>query len=583
MKINDIYESTTAGSVATVAQPMTGNPLKRSNVGQGVYPNQKAGSLLTGKKSVSEEWTHEYSPGNTSHWSGTVNTGKYIHDGNVVAIYTGFEHPSTGRQSHIKVKFLPTGKVKQFSNTRSGFNEAEKWIRSDWRLQGSATDRTGNMFESAKTKKSKNEFDAELDSKGRFTKASVRKMFNGKLSPDAKGIKEAHLDEDELIIMPGQGHRLKSGFIPHDHDRRDHEVEMARSDLFQAAKNAKQTFEMLQGVSEDQGLEGWVQAKITKAADYLNSVRQYLEGKHVREMTGGVIAGGGVGEARSQKYEMRFTNGKTQRFVAATPEEAKKKAKGLGATSLIKVSTDGMPQGKVAEGKKVQEAASDPIEKRITVKKWGGNDDHSWAVLVDGKPAVTGLSKREVPHYKSQVMKKLQEKPQLTGTNLEEGKQETYNLRDLGNDLNNYVGSDSESVLVTKILNILRNNYTDSRGASLPNREISGSELMSLYGISARQQGAFINFIDKVYGGPKKDEEDSYNSFRFDEEADLLDEGMDVKKLAAIAAAFGFNLVPNNVGDGTSGRSPADRAYDTYLSQTPSHLVPRYTTPIKGK
>jgi hypothetical protein len=361
MKINDIYESTTAGSVATVAQPMTGKVLKRSNVGQGVYPNQKAGSLFTGKKSVSEEWTHGTKQGNTSHWSGTVNTGKYIHNGNVVAIYTGFEHPSTGRQSHIKVKFLPTGKVRQFSNTRSGFNEAEKWIRSDWRLQGSAADRPGNTFESAKTKKSKNEFDAELDSKGRFTKDSVRKMFNGKLSPDAKGIKEAHLDEDELIIMPGQGHRLKSGFIPHDHDRRDHEVEMARGDLFQAAKNAKQTFEMLQGVSEDQGLEGWVQAKITKAADYLNSVRQYLEGKQVREMTGGVIAGGGVGEA------------------------------------------------------------ADPIEKRITVKKWGGNDEHSWAVLVDGKPAVTGLSKREVPHYKSQVMKKLREKSQLTGTNIEEG------------------------------------------------------------------------------------------------------------------------------------------------------------------
>jgi len=385
MKINDIYESTTAGSVATVAQPMIVKVLKRSNVGQGVYPNQKAGSLFTGKepnkkladsisespaalprmsqgkKSVSEEWTHEYGSGDTSHWSGTVNTGKYIHNGDVVATYTGFEHPSTGRQSHIKVKFLPTGKVRQFSNTRSGFNDAEKWIRSDWRLQGSARDRTGNMFESAKTKKSKDEFDAELDSKGRFTKDSVRKMFNGKLSPDAKGIKEAHLDEDELIIVPGQGHRLKSGFIPHDQDRRDHEVEMARSDLFQAAKNAKQTFEMLQGVSEDQGLEGWVQAKITKAADYLNSVRQYLEGKQVREMTGGVIAGGGVGEA------------------------------------------------------------ADPIEKRITVKKWGGNDEHSWAVLVDGKPAVTGLSKREVPHYKTQVMKKLREKPQLTGTNIEEG------------------------------------------------------------------------------------------------------------------------------------------------------------------
>lgn len=171
MKINDIYESTTAGSVATVAQPMTRKALKRSTVGQGVYPNQKPGKLLTGKetnkkyansisespaalprmsqgkKSVSEEWTHEYSPGNTAHWSGTVNTGKYVHNGDVVATYTGFEHPSTGRQSHIKVKFLPTGKVRQFSNTRSGFKEAENWILSDWRLQGSAADQTGNMFE----------------------------------------------------------------------------------------------------------------------------------------------------------------------------------------------------------------------------------------------------------------------------------------------------------------------------------------------------------------------------------------------------------------------------------------------------
>ena len=50
-----------------------------------------------------------------------------------------------------------------------------------------------------------------------------------------------------------------------------------------------------------------------------------------------------------QRYEVMLANGKTQRFVAATPEEAKKKAKGLGAKSLIKVTKDGMPKGKVDE------------------------------------------------------------------------------------------------------------------------------------------------------------------------------------------------------------------------------------------
>lgn len=118
-----------------------------------------------------------------------------------------------------------------------------------------------------------------------------------------KTVQEADLQEDDLILVPGQGHKLKSGFIPHDQDRRDHEVEMARSDLFQAAKNAKQIYEIIENVSEDEGLEGWVQEKIIKANDYLNTVREYLEHKQVQEMTGGVIAGGGVGEGIGDKIK----------------------------------------------------------------------------------------------------------------------------------------------------------------------------------------------------------------------------------------------------------------------------------------
>lgn len=114
---------------------------------------------------------------------------------------------------------------------------------------------------------------------------------------ESRQIEEAHLEEDDLIIVPGQGHKLKSGFIPHSEDRRDHEVEMARSDLYQAHKNSSKIHKLIKNVSEDEGLEGWVQAKITKAADYLKSVREYLEGKHVQE-TGGVIAGGIAAESK---------------------------------------------------------------------------------------------------------------------------------------------------------------------------------------------------------------------------------------------------------------------------------------------
>jgi hypothetical protein len=109
-------------------------------------------------------------------------------------------------------------------------------------------------------------------------------------------VREAKLEEDDLIIVPGQGRSRKSGFIKHGESRLDHEVEMARSDLFSAAKNAKQVYELIADVSEEEGLEGWVQEKIIKANDYLNTIREYLEGKQLQnEMTGGVIAGGGVG------------------------------------------------------------------------------------------------------------------------------------------------------------------------------------------------------------------------------------------------------------------------------------------------
>ena len=57
----------------------------------------------------------------------------------------------------------------------------------------------------------------------------------------------------------------------------DHEVQMARKDCYAAADDAIALHKLLRNVTEQQGLEGWVAAKITLAADYLNSVREHLE------------------------------------------------------------------------------------------------------------------------------------------------------------------------------------------------------------------------------------------------------------------------------------------------------------------
>jgi hypothetical protein len=54
----------------------------------------------------------------------------------------------------------------------------------------------------------------------------------------------------------------------------DHEAKMARADLFKLAQYSFKLFKMIQ---DNQELEGWVQAKITKAADYISSVYHYMQ------------------------------------------------------------------------------------------------------------------------------------------------------------------------------------------------------------------------------------------------------------------------------------------------------------------
>jgi len=56
----------------------------------------------------------------------------------------------------------------------------------------------------------------------------------------------------------------------------DHEVSMAKRQLYFSAKAAIELHKVLADISEDQGLEGWVQSKITKAYDYLIAVHDHL-------------------------------------------------------------------------------------------------------------------------------------------------------------------------------------------------------------------------------------------------------------------------------------------------------------------
>lgn len=54
----------------------------------------------------------------------------------------------------------------------------------------------------------------------------------------------------------------------------DHEVSMAKSELFKLAEYAPKLLDLIKNYDE---LEGWVQAKITKASDYVSDVYHYLK------------------------------------------------------------------------------------------------------------------------------------------------------------------------------------------------------------------------------------------------------------------------------------------------------------------
>jgi len=60
----------------------------------------------------------------------------------------------------------------------------------------------------------------------------------------------------------------------------DYEGEMAKSELYRLMQNAQ---ELMGSLDDDTQLEAWVQSKITKAADYLNSVTQYLSYQNTKQ------------------------------------------------------------------------------------------------------------------------------------------------------------------------------------------------------------------------------------------------------------------------------------------------------------
>ena len=82
------------------------------------------------------------------------------------------------------------------------------------------------------------------------------------------------LDQMEPEMNPEMGDDQSSAVIGLHGGETDREGAMAKADLSKLASYAQKLGDQIQ---DDDQLESWVQAKITKAADYIASVYHYLE------------------------------------------------------------------------------------------------------------------------------------------------------------------------------------------------------------------------------------------------------------------------------------------------------------------
>jgi len=146
------------------------------------------------------------------------------------------------------------------------------------------------------------------------------------------------LDNAMPGMEPEMGQETQAGEVVGLHNgEMDREGAMAKADLFKLSKYAQKLYKELG--DEDQ-LEAWVQAKITKAADYLASVYHYLEY-----------------EMKFSEYGHHLDNSDTlsegqKRILKDRLMEAKMKMKELKKTQADKVSEKKVAEGALSGGER---------------------------------------------------------------------------------------------------------------------------------------------------------------------------------------------------------------------------------------
>lgn len=113
--------------------------------------------------------------------------------------------------------------------------------------------------------------DIEFKKKYSKTKEEMRKAMQD--SRKEQKVNEADLSEDDLILVPGIGRKLKSGFIKHDPDRAEHEGQTLKNSLHTIIRVATHLDKEL---SVRDNFPEWVSEKIGAVKSNIVTVMDYL-------------------------------------------------------------------------------------------------------------------------------------------------------------------------------------------------------------------------------------------------------------------------------------------------------------------
>ena len=244
----------TSGSMATVATPLGG--MKTRAKGTPSIYGEQTEETVEDKKETDDEIYNSKSPSNFGLWQNS------------------YHQAEEQKKKKTQKKKVAESKRDEYYSELSSPKIQEIMQRMKKRYEADP-----------RTKDSK-KFADDLARKLRAAEKSYDKLdeLGNSLMPGglrSLNLAEDNLEEADLIIDPFERARSRSrsrDIVAKD-TRQDHEVSMARSDLIQCIKNSEQILELISDMDDTDNLQAWVQEKIVKATDYLNTVAEYIEGQ----------------------------------------------------------------------------------------------------------------------------------------------------------------------------------------------------------------------------------------------------------------------------------------------------------------